>query len=779
MLFALSMIVGIVISYYLKNALILILPLVSCAFFLVFAKLKFQNKTLILITFIFFVIGCVEFRFFDYDISQKFNGYSGQTVIVYGSISSEPEIKEGRVSYVVSVYAIMQKKIMKKINGKILLKLKTDIDDNMLDYGTEIKVMGSLQTAQGSRNPGGFDYKHYLAGKEVSAIVYSHCKTVTILNYEGSNKISRLGIFIKQNIISTIDKSIVGKEQAGLLNGMLIGARNGLDKSVQNAFSDAGLTHIMAVSGMNVAFVVFPFVFLFKKIRLKKITSNIIIIAILGLFSLVTGFTPSVMRAVIMAVLVLISQIVMRDPDVISGLSFSAIIILIFGPNILFDIGFQLSYVATLSIVLLYKKIKSVLDKKIKFKMLTDVISLTVAAQIGTIPIIALYFNKISLISLISNIFVVPVVEIITILGFCMAIIGQISIHVSQLLGYINYLFLSFVLIVTKISAAIPFATIKISTPPIIIIILYYLSLIFFYFQQPKLKKIFNCKNGFIIFVCILLISIVSGFIPRGLEIIFIDVGEGDSALIMSESGKTVLIDGGDSFDSADDSSNAGELIVAPLLYDYNISRIDIVVATHAHDDHIKGLIPIIKQFEIGMIVLPESGQEESFSEILDIAELRKITVLKCEKNDNIKIDKNTMLEAIYPKQGFTPQTSALNNGSLVLKLLYKSLSVLFTGDIEEEVEKMLIDDGVNLNADIVKIAHHGSGTSSTEEFLDKVNPYAAVVSVGTNSFGHPSKEVLERLKENNIITLRTDQCGAVIMNSDGKTISLKRFIGE
>jgi competence protein ComEC len=287
---------------------------------------------------------------------------------------------------------------------------------------------------------------------------------------------------IRSRIVGVLEKSLP-KEQAALLNGMLIGYTKGMDEKMTGAFSDAGLTHVMAVSGMNVAFIVFPLIFLFKKMRIGQTPANFVIIGVLILFVFVTGFSPSVLRAVIMAVIMLTAQIIKRQTDVITSISFAAILLLLYNPYTLFDIGFQLSFTATLSLVLFYKYIKELLSFKHIPGFISDVLSATLAAQIGTIPITAFYFNKISIISLASNLIVVPLVEVITIIGTIMALAGQFSTEVSQVIGYVDCTFLTFILYVTKISSKVPFAVVRVVTPPLYAVFLYYVASLFFVVQ--------------------------------------------------------------------------------------------------------------------------------------------------------------------------------------------------------------------------------------------------------------------------------------------------------
>jgi competence protein ComEC len=776
LIFAVSFITGIFVSYFAESKIFFILPIISILTAELILIFKVKIKFIITGTVLFFLIGSIEFFWCNSINESKYKGISSGVDTVVGYIDSEPDIKDNKISYIINSNKVIHNGKPLYISGKVLMTISKENTEYIFDYGKNIEVTGTLIIPQSRRNPGGFDYKRFLAKDGVSATIYAKSISVEKSSVKNESSLISFGVNLKNKIVSVINKSLP-KKQAGLLNAMLIGVRENLDNDVKEAFSDSGLTHIMAVSGMNVAFIVFPLSFILKKLHFKRIKANIVIIISLIIFIFVTGFTPSVLRAVIMAIIILLGQIIMRDSDVASSVALSALLLLMFNPYFLFDIGFQLSYLATISIILFYKNIRDFFEKRKIPCIISDVLSVTIAAQIGVVMIIVFYYNKISLVSIVSNLLVVPLVGTVTILGFSMAVLGQISIQISQILGCVNYLLLSFILSITQIVANLPFAVIKVATPNLFLILLYYIFLLTIYFKNKLVKCKIKLKYYFLILITVSAVTIVTNFIPKSMEVIFIDVGEGDSTLIRTSSGRIVLIDGGGVFGGTDKEANAGNLVIIPLLFDCNITKIDLVVATHAHSDHISGLLPILKEFEIGGIIEPESGQEKEFSELNNTARIRNIPIVYCKKGDEIKIDTETSLNVLYPEPKYKPENSPLNNGSLVLKLLYKKMSVLFVGDIEKDVEELIVNEKSDIRSDILKIAHHGSKNSSNKEFLNAVRPVFAIISVGKNNFGHPADEVLDRLNSQKTKVLRTDLNGAIIITSDGNTISIKKFI--
>lgn len=717
---------------------------------------------------VFFIIGAFEIYFMNLIIYDNFKSYGGLTVTIKGYAASEPEIKNAKISCIINVEEISEAGKVEKKKGKILLSTVNDKTHPVLHYGDKLMFEGTLNLPSGMRNPSGFDYKKYLARKGVSASVYAMGYSIKRVEGRRVSPLITAGMKIRLSIARVIEDSLP-PQQAGLMNGMLTGYTEGLSDNVKEAFSDAGLSHIMAVSGANVAFVAIPVIYLLRLLRLGKRTSNTLVISFLIFFVYITGFEPSVLRSVIMAVTVLAGAVIWREGDIFTTIAFSAILLLIVSPHMLFNIGFQLSYVATLSLVLLGKPFKNMIKIRFIPGKLKDVLAATIAAQAGVLPVTAVYFNKVSLVSLASNLLVVPLLEIITILGMAMAALGHIYIGFARVIGYVNCVLLSFVLYVTEKSSGFSFSTVKIATPGILLIILYYLALWFFLLYKPvhniRIRPAF-CGIAAALFAVILSVIV---FTPGKLEIVFLDVGEGDCAFIKTSTGCSVLIDGGGK--AGTEGDRIGEAVVVPFLLDKGIVKLDAVIATHGHDDHIKGLEAVLREIGVKKIIIPDLKQLDEFGDLLKIAEKKGTQIKKCSAGDEVLLDDKTFFEVLSPVSGFCPDKTSLNNSSLVLKLHYGKTSALFTGDISAETEQQLISAGVRVQADILKIAHHGSVYSSSLEFIKAVNPAAAVISVGSNNFGHPGLKVVERLADNGITVLRTDYDGAVVFTSDGNRI--------
>ncbi|MDD4495853.1 MAG: DNA internalization-related competence protein ComEC/Rec2 [Eubacteriales bacterium] len=723
------------------------------------------NRLYIVVLSLAFIVGALNFEYRNAALDESFKEYSGAKLIIRGMICSEPDIGERSTAYVLKVQYINDGETEKRTDCKAILRVPNSADGKDFDYGEMLEVVVSVELPKTARNPGGFDYRSYLAYKGISVLLKA--EAAYVLRENGGNPLISLGFYLKQRIVNVID-ACLPEQQAGLLNGMLIGYKEGLGPEVEEVFRKAGLSHIMAVSGANLVFLIAPLIFILKRIGIGRNYSNALVILAVLLFVLITGFEASVMRAALMAVIILLGGIIKRETDIITSIAAAALLLVLHNPFTLLDVGFQLSFTATLSLVLFSQQILSVLKTLKVFGKLNELIAATLAAQLGVIPISIYHFNSFSAISLLSNIIVVPLTGLVTVLGMCIAVIGQFLMPLASLISYFNCTLLSFILYVTDLSAKMPFSSTHMRTPSAFMIFLWYFMLFVLCSELQPMRKAFVFSASLILAVAVYALTPLPG-----LEIIHFDVEFGDSALITTGDGQAILIDAGGSSLSG---SSEGEKVIIPYLRHKGIGRLDLIIATHAHNDHIGGLKDVIVGIKTErMAVSPLMLENEVMDDLTTVCRLRGTEVIVLSKGDRIWINEHIRLDILYPGTGGNDYS--LNNQSLVIKLSYMEAEFLFTGDIEEEAEKVLIDEDFDLSSDVLKVAHHGSNSSSTDVFMERVSPLTAIISVGRNSFGHPAPRTLQMLEQFNATAFRTDLHGAISIATDGHTIKVSKMV--
>jgi len=654
---------------------------------------------------------------------------------------------EGEYNYKYTVKARTGKYKNKKFIVYINKKNK-----KLLEYGDLIEIKGEYSAPEVARNYKGFDYSQYLKTLNIYGTI--KVEESKIIN---KNQLSPILISInniKEKMIDNANRNMP-KRTANLLLGILIGERDNIQEDIIESFRTANLSHILAVSGAHTSYIILGITYLISKSKTPKRIGYIITIINLLIFIIITGASYSVVRACIMAIVVIGAKICYRKENFFTSICISLIIILIQNPFAINDIGLKLSFMGTAGIVIFNKSITNFFIKlKIKQKI-AEALSVTFSAQLMIMPITILNFNTISLTFFISNILASPLLGIIIIFGFISIFISSILNPISKVLFLILHIFLELLILVSKVTEKIPGSSILVKTPNILFAIVYYILILFFnYFfvikQNPtrrfhkkiiKIITIKNIKNAFkviaVVFLIILLLTRIVRIINPTLKIYFIDVGQGDSTLIVTPKNKKILIDGGEG------KTN----VLFQCLLDRRINKIDYIIISHFDSDHCNGLIEIIEKMRVENIVMSKQSKEsEEYKKILEIIKQKNIKVSSVKAEDKIIIEKNLYTKILNPAEKFEFQD--LNNNAIVAKLVYKNFSMLFTGDIEKAEENLAKKYKNELKSTILKVAHHGSKTSTSEKFLKYVEPQIALIGVGENNkFGHPNQITIEKLK--------------------------------
>ena len=786
-------IIGIILGLYLQISIASFVLFISLILliFIIFEKkiLKFiKSKKIkayysvlnvhikILIFLVILIVAFAQIKYYEGIFENKYKNINEDDEIsIIGTIVSDPQEKEYKTKYILKIDTINSNKKYK--NTKVILYTKKEKET--LKYGDKIELVGNFKLAQERRNPGGFDYRFYLKTKKIYGIVTT--KNTKRLKENNVNIISMIANKTA-NVIKNQSKKLLENKKACLLIGLLIGDTDEIDEETKEDFRNSNLTHMLAVSGLHVSYVLLAVNYIITKVKIHKKLSKIIVMLLILFFILVTGATPSVLRAGTMTIYLILGGIFYRRISVFSSLNLSLLVIIIMNPYCLFDVGLQLSYAGTIGIVYLYPIIKEKIYNK------ANSILITISANIVIIPIIMYNFNTISLTFFISNLLAGPIIGIIIILGFSIIIISLIFFPIANIFSKILNLLIILFLNTAKACANLPFSKIFIITPTLKFIFLYYYLLVFIIIKERiQIRISIKLKNKVIAILIILVIinpiKYFSNIKQSNLKIYFVDVGQGDSTCIVTPKNKVILIDGGGN--SKDENYDIGKQTLLPYLLDKKINKIDYCIVSHFDSDHCGGLMYILKNLKVKNIIIGKQYEEyENYKEFIKIAKDKKINIRVVEAGEKITIEKNLYIDILWPinREKMVIQ-NAINNNSLVFKLRYINFSMLFTGDIEEIAEKEILDKYKEntefLKSTILKVAHHGSKTSSTKEFINIVKPKYAVIGVGKdNKFRHPSNVTIENLKTINTEIYRTDEMGEISINVNIKgNINIEEFI--
>lgn len=750
----------------------------------------FINRSVIILFYISFFIGNMYIIHVEKEYETIYN--SLEKVKAIGTVISEKEEKEYNNIYKIKVEKINGNKVS---NKNFLLSIKKESNKKeIIKYGDKIYFEGEYIKPEEQRNYKGFDYSMYLRTMNIYGTLKVNNK-LKVIKENNLNFILLSSNKLRNGIINNVN-NMFPIETKGIFLGILLGYDNFIDEDIKQDFADSSLSHLLAVSGAHVSYVVLVLFMFFRIIKFPKKTSIMLTCIFLIFYLYLINFTASVTRAVIMTIISIMQIVFYRKQDTATTISFSSLLILIENPYKILNIGFLLSYLGTIGIIVFVDKIVLLKEEKIKMKIIENIKNLcvvTISAQLLIFPIIAYYFNTISLTFILSNLVAGLIIGPITIMGLVVIMLSFFSLSITSIIVKFYNILLVILLDTTKIISNIPFSKIYVKTPSVIFIIVYYLIILFLniifiinkshrIFLKKKIKSLIkkfkyiikkNKLKIFIILLFVLILLFVFSKIPKSLKIYFIDVGQGDSCLMITPTNKKILIDSGGS-----ESYDIGKNTLFPYLLDRGITKIDYVLISHFDTDHCKGFEYVLENMKVENIIISKQEEvTENFKTIYEIVRKKKIKIVMVESGNVLEIDKYSKLEIFSPNN--KEMAEDINDNSIVAKFTSYNFSVLFTGDASQSIEEKLIKNNeINLKSTVLKVSHHGSKTGTGEEFLRKVKPKIALIGVGKNNkFGHPNQEVIERLKNSNARIYRTDEMGEIniVVNKKGN-ITVKLF---
>ncbi|KNZ40423.1 hypothetical protein AKG39_17565 [Acetobacterium bakii] len=723
-----------------------------------------------------------------FPVNDPLENFYGNDVGIKGVVSGSPVIESYGVVFNLTAQEVANEPEMIKgpVGLRITLPVQEDETPSLPIPGDLIIINGELSKPQGLRNPGGYDYQLYLKSKGIQGLVYVESGKIETVGRDPS---IFDGIIGNKTQLETISAAYLSKDVSDLLNGVVFGEKD-IDSEIKLNFQNAGVTHVLSVSGLHVGYVFLLISFLLTLLKVKKKHWLFYLIPALFFYAVMTGFEPPVIRASIMLGSLTLGQGIHREKDSLNNFCLAGILILCLWPSQLFQPGFQLSMGAVLGIIFFYESLlfeyKKLLNKKSVGKAkkpgpIIEGLVLTLCATIGTLPMMFYHFKGFTLLSFVSNLIIVPLIGAFLLAGILFLTIAAVFPLAGPLLGMPLNFFGKTILVtlygINDIGDALGFLWVKRGGFSIIELLLFvYLAFLIAGYYQVRKTWVKNTVvvTGVLLGICL----IVLPTFPKNLVMTVLDVGQGDSILIETPGGFNYLIDGGGYYLEKD--IGVSERVLLPALYAKNIKKLDGVFLSHNHVDHSQGVEELLEaDFPVENLFMSINTNNDKLlnQNVVPINLLKRGSII--EGPDGVKF------EILSPDGEVKPLgEDDQNNASLVIKLSYGKMNFLLCGDIEKEVEAKLIDE-INeetrsQDIQVIKIAHHGSKTSSTQGFLTAVDPELAVISVGAyNTFGHPSDEVLMRLENTGIKTQRTDENGAVEITSNGEWINYKTFVNS
>jgi len=686
-----------------------------------------------------------------------------------GIVLDNPEAAAGNV--------VLKVRLVDEKDGCFLpaiVKIYVQKFQSEIGYGDVVLFYGVLKKARGVRNPGGFDYASYLKRRSVDYISYIKPDNILyVAHIRGNPFFQKLILPLKIYCIQVISHNLKGTHRA-LLEGLTLGIRGEIPQELKQVFSNAGVVHILAVSGLHVGIISFFLFILLRSLRFSFNTSIVISCFFLIIYGFLTGLRAPVVRSTIMFVFIMLGLLSQKRIILANLIALSAIIILALDPTELFDAGFQLSYAATFSIVFFNQKIYNIFPLGLrKQKLLRNFIllpfSVSLAAQLGTAPIVAYYFFKLPLAASIANLVVVPLVSLAIPTGFLSMAGAAIHPVIAKVLTGANWIFLDFIIKISNFFSSIPYLLVRTGRPSIPFLLIYYPGIFLLFF----LKGIKRIK--FIVFASLLVLNIfvfskVWSICHPVLSINFFDVSEGDASFLEFPNGVCCLVDGGRRSAYVD----YGEKVITQFLHSKGINKINTVIATHPDVDHYGGLIAVIENFQVDRLLI--NGSEKLtflYTKLLETAKKKEVPVFNIHRGEVLWI-------GYYPLYVLNPPilkgcNLPSNEGSIVFKFGYGDITFLFTGDFPNRILKL---PSALLPSTVLKFPHHGARLTDEREFLSVVHPEVTTISVGEGNFyGHPAKENLAILDSLKSKVYRTDRDGAIIFRTDGKEIWTKTMV--
>ena len=660
--------------------------------------------------------------------------------------------------------------------------LYTDTKEPLLFEGDRVQLLGRLRPATPSRNPLIAGAGLRLRSQDIGARFFALAGTALVVeegNFPALQKFRRLLVAVVKTALAD------HPQQREIVAALTLGQRQGISEAQRRLFSRAGISHLLAVSGLHMGlvagFVFLPITWLFARFEwLARRTAPSRIAAIvtafvLIIYSLITGAAPSTQRACVMIVACLLAHAVGRAPDLGGPLSLAALAVVLWSPALLFQPGFQMSFAAVIGIALFLRRRSTRRESADRLPTISrrlwrwvyDLFWITLVATLCTAPLVAHHFGEVSLWGLLINLVAIPLTSFVILpLGLAGLLVGLFWLGAGAIPLKVAAFGVHLLQLLSTAITGYPGGVVEafIGWP----LTLGLLIVVFGLLRGGKLAVVSVTLGGVLCLVAILLSPI---WPTDKLEVTFLDVGQGDSALVRVPSGQAVLIDAGG---SGNPSYDPGRRVVLPFLRRLGVAKIDVVVATHPHADHVGGLAALIREVKVGELWLCWHAEENAWVDGLQTLATQFHIPIRRPRPIRFGGTEITPLWPAGDPSACADPLHSTNDNSIVIQMRYGKSAILFAGDVEAASEAQLVSrSAALLRSTVLKVPHHGSKTSSTSAFIDAVQPRYAIISCGVgNRFGFPHVGAIARYFRRSIRVLRTDQLGALQMwlSADGET---------
>ena len=707
---------------------------------------------------IFFALGGLRFYAVDNLPPNDISKFAGQTVQISGVIREEPQTKTlpnglTQLRFVVDAESINLKDEAKKISGGLILTYYPKDGEELptARIGDKISAGGNLKLLTNYNNPGQIDTVTRMKANGITARMSASKQGISVEEVDGGlwTKFLRIVAAIREHYRESM-ATVMSAEDAAAIFAMLFGGYAGLNPELVEDFQTTGIVHILSVSGSHMSLVAMVTAWLCLLLRLPKKLTFVIGFFIIGTYAILSGLLPQVLRSATMGTLVFFAKTLDAEAEGARLLTLTALVMLINQPLLLFDISFQLSFTATAGLMYLSEGLRNSMERLPK--IFSEPISMTIAAQAAGLPVIVWYFNQISLSSILANVFVMPLLQIVIIGGLLGGIIAAFIPIIGKIFFAGEALIFGAGAELNKVFANLPLSAVQVPTLGLLAGFFYYAALIL---RRP------------IILLPIIFLLAINIFKTGDVEVSFVDVGQGDCAVVVTPHRKCLIFDTGGVRERMFD---IGGRVVVPYLKHENIREVDKIFLTHVHEDHSGGAGAVIKKLPVGEIITAGEPRSE-YAEVFGMAESYLPPMRAGHAGEIFSVD-GVQVEIL-----FAPSFGTGNEISNIYRIRYGNVTFLITGDLIKEIESQILREGVDVQSTVLKVGHHGSATSSSEEFLRAVKPKCSVICVGYgNNFGHPRAEVLKRLENLPTKIYRTDRDGLIKFKTDGKNLRVETF---